>query len=286
EIIEMGAVSGALATAATHTSAGVPANCNAIVAAWDGGAWSANPNANVETPNGGQFGSAVIVSGDWGRTLSYNADAIDGFFTVAGSTLHRAPGDVNPSLADADNGGGVATARIFSNGALYQIDYDALVVDAVSAVLNSRYIYNEYFLHPALGASSEWVVTFPTKRQHVFTAASSFVLPFTRVFGPTGSCHAYDIKYWDREERTTTTRLIPSPPPPVSGFGLCFEANVVAFGQVLTATTPTAILAAVPSLGAVGLTPFAFNEGWARLEFDDPNTAGFQYWLPAPLGGN
>ena len=70
----------------------------------------------------------------------------------------------------------------------------------------------------------------------------------------------------------------------MSGFGLCFEANVIAFGQALGASTPTNILAAVPALGAVGLTPFQFNEGWARLELDDPNAAGFQYWLPAPSG--
>lgn len=285
EIIEMGVVTGALAAAATHTSGGTPANCNALVNAWDGGAWFADPNANIETPNGGLFGSAVIVSGEWGRTLSYNADAIDGFFTVPGANLHFNPGDVNPTLAQTDNGSGVATARIFSNGSLYQIDYPATFVDAVSAVLTSRYIYNEYFISPALAASSEWVVTFPTKRQHVAedegAARSSFRLPFTNKFTRTGSCHAYDIRYWDREERTTTTRLIPSPPPPVSGFGLCFEANVIAFGQELGSSTPTNILSAVPALGAVGLTPFAFNEGWARLELDDPNVAGFQYWLPA-----
>jgi len=284
EIIEMGVVTGALATAATHTSAGVPANCNALVAAWDGGAWSANPGTNIETPNGGLFGSAVIVSGEWGRTLSYNADAIDGFYTIPGGHLHFLPGDVGPTLAEAANTLTTATARIFSNGSLYQIDYDAGVVDSVSAVLASRYIYNEYFISPALAASSEWVVTFPTKRLHVFTLQSSYRLPFTAAFGTRGSCHAYDIKYWDREERTTTTRLIPSPPPPVAGFGLCFEANVIAFGQELGASTPTNILSAVPALGAVGLTPFAFNEGWARMELDDPNTAGFQYWLPAADG--
>lgn len=285
EIIEMGNVTGALAAAATHNSGGTPANCNALVSAWDGGAWFADPNASIETPNGGLFGSAVIVSGEWGRTLSYNADAIDGFFTVPGANLHFPPGDVNPTLAQADNGG-VATARIFSNGALYQIDYTATRVDAVSAVLTSRYIYNEFFISPALAASSEWVVTFPTKRQHIHTGSASYPLPFTAPLTRSGSCHAYDIRYWDREERTTTTRLIPSPPPPVSGFGLCYEANVVAFGQELGASTPTNILAATPALGAMGLTPFAFNEGWARIEFDDPNVAGFQYWLPAPLGGD
>ncbi|MFA7667345.1 MAG: hypothetical protein WCY32_14645, partial [Burkholderiaceae bacterium] len=288
EIIEMGVVTGALATAATHTAAGVPANCNALVTAWDNGVWATvSWGENITTPNGGLFGSAVIVSGEWGRTLSYNADAIDGYYTVPGGNLHFPPGDVSPTLGYADNGG-AATARIFSNGSLYQINYPANVVDAVSAVLTSRYIYNEYFLDPALGASSEWVVTFPTKRLHVAedegASLSSFRLPFTAKFGSRGSCHAYDIKYWDREERSTTTRLIPSPPPPVSGFGLCFEANVIAFGQELGASTPTNILSAVPALGAVGLTPFQFNEGWARLEFDDPNAGGFQYWLPAPDG--
>lgn len=285
EVIEMGVVVDPFLRAAATHIAGVPADCGELVAAWSGGGqWLVDPNDGVETPRGGLFGSAVIVSGEWGRTLSYNADAIDGFFTVAGDTLHRTPGDVLPALSDANNGGGIATARVFSNGSLYEIDYASGVADAVSAVLTSRYIYNEYFLNPALGASSEWVVTFPTKRLHVFKNLATFRAPFIPPFGTTGSCHAYGVKYWDREERTTTTGLVPSPPPPTVGFGLCYEANVVAFGQSLSATTATKILSATPAFGAVGLTPFAFNEGWARMEFDDPNNAGYQYWLPAPAG--
>lgn len=289
EAIEMGVVVDPnLAWAATHT-AGVPNNCGALIAAWEGGgvwgggAWS----YGMETPSGGLFGAGTIISADWGRALSYNADAIDGFFTDAPNNLHYPPGDVRPTLAQPDNGGGNAVARIFSNGNLYQITYPASVVDATSAVLTSRYIYNEYYLATSVGANSEWVVTFPTKRQHVQGNAfrASYRLPFTKAFDSAASCHPYDIRYWDREERTTTRLLIPSPPPPTAGFGLCYEANVIGFNQDLGSSgSETTILGASSAVGGTGLSPFTFSEGWARIEFDNPGVPGFQYWLPAADG--
>ena len=65
--------------------------------------------------------------------------------------------------------------RASSNGAVSD-RLRWLVVDAVSAVLNSRCIYNEYFL------TRRWVfvrvgATFPTKRQHVFTLLRAVLLP-------------------------------------------------------------------------------------------------------------
>lgn len=288
EMIEMGVVADPyLAAMATHV-AGVPRDCDELVAAWDGGDWSATNGAyGMETPSGGLFGAGTIISADWGRALAYNADAIDAFYTRDGGNLHYPPGDVKPTLGQADNGGGLATARIFSNGNLYQIDYPSNKVDAVSAVLTSRYIYNEYYLESVVAAESEWVVTFPTKRQHVQANArqSVYVLPFTKSFDSAASCHAYDIKYWDREERTTNRLLIPSPPPPTQGFGLCYEANVIGFNQDLSAGgTATAILGATSALGGLGLSPFTFESGWARIEFDNPSAGGFQYWLPSDDG--
>lgn len=286
EVIEMGnVVDPSLAAAATHVN-GVPANCGALESAWDGGVWASNPGYGIETPSGGLFGAGTIVSADWGRALAYNADAIDAFYTNPGGHLHFPPGDVLPNLARANNGGGNANARIFSNGNLYQITYPAGRVDAVSAVLTSRYIYNEYFLPTSLSANSEWVVTFPTKRNHVHSLAfeASYRLPFTAAFGSQASCHALAIKYWDREERSTTRILIPSPPPPTQGFGLCYEANVIGFNQSISGSTATAILGAAANVGGSGLSPFSFDAGWARIEFDNPSVAGFQYWLPAADG--
>lgn len=286
EVIEMGVVADTrLAGAATHSN-GKPKDCSALSAAWEGGGlWDGNVHAGMEPPSGGLFGGATIVSAEYGRTLSYNADAIDGFFANQGAaTLHYHPGSVLPSLENAATGVGIATARIFSNGELYEIDYSK-GIDAVSAVFQSRYIYNEFNLNPNLAAASEWVITFPTKRHYVYNKSPA-LLPFTETFprvatpGFRGSCHEYDIKYWDREERTTSQRLVVSPPPLVAGFSLCWESNVLAFGQNLTGDKPTRILGTTPTFGANGLSGFQFEEGWARLEFDR-RAGGFQYWLPS-----
>ena len=287
EVIEMGVVVDPdLAAAATHTAGGSPLDCGALQAAWEMAPWAANPHAGMEAPSGGLFGGATIISGEYGRTLSYNADAIDGFFRGQANTLHTNPGSVFPNLGfAATEVTGEAVARVFSNGDLYEIPYTD-GIDAVSAVFQSRYIYNEFNLNAGLNAASEWVITFPTKRAYVYGGAA---LPFTTAFpvasNPnfTGSCHSYRINYWNREERTTSQGLTVSPPAPTQGFGLCWEANVLAFGQTLTTTTPTRILGTTPVFGANGLSGFAFQEGWARIEFDAP-AAGFQYWLPSDDG--
>lgn len=279
EIIEMGnVVNPGLAAAATHVG-GVPPNCGALQTAWESGIWSVDRHAGMESPSGGLFGGAVIVSAEYGRTLSYNAEAIDGFYTDA-NTLHTNPGSTLPTLAQAAQAGGGATARLFHNGNYYSIPYTR-GIDAVSAVFMSRFIYNEYNLNQGLDAASEWVITFPTKRSYVHPDPT-VALPFTKTFDENGSCHAYQIRYWDREERTTTRGLTVSPPAPTSGFALCWEANVLAFGQTLAAATPTRILGATPTFGAYGLSGFEFDEGWARIEFDAP-AAGFQYYLPDDL---
>lgn len=314
EIIEMGVIDNSqtvpastggmigLAAAATHAG-GVPRDCAALERAWNGGVWggfgSGATTVATSTPSGGLFGSGVIVSAEFGRTLSYNADAIDAFYTIADSTLHYPPGDIRPSLAEAASADAVAPniarANVFNRGQLHTIDYEA-GIDGVSAVLMADAIYNEYNLNEGLDAASEWVITFPTKRTYVHrNPGTPADQPFTSIF-PTyatsaahranfqGSCHVYGVSYWDREERTTTRQLGVSPPRATPGFQLCWEANVLAFGQVIDANTPTRILGATSTYGGGGLDNFQFEEGWARIQFDSPAT-GFQYYLPGGSNG-
>ena len=55
-------------------------------------------------------------------------------------------------------------------------------VDAVSAALMVHALYNEYSREPSIGATSEWVVTFPTKRFYVddVTYGGTAILPPVR----------------------------------------------------------------------------------------------------------
>jgi hypothetical protein len=264
-----GATTFAPSTWATHVTGGSPANCAALSQAWTGplpasgnrGRWIAAPGRAVDAPSGGLFGGGVIVDVQQGRALSYNADAVDGFFGIGGlvadadgsqADLHFRPGSINPNLTFARTGlnaGGneVAVANIFASGSVVTAEFDADSVDAVSAALMARYIFNEFNLEAAAQAASEWVVTFPTKRLHTYqqltyTAATCGrsdanvatrpdVRPFTDrdefgepvaqrdlyPFDSFGSCETYTFRRWDREEGPyTVTPTTPEEPPIIS----------------------------------------------------------------------
>lgn len=173
EIIEMGTVNNTTRNslrAITHAN-GVPNNCQQVVNAWIGapaGYWKADPSVDIGTPTGGLFGSALIVDLSSGVSSGYSADAIDGF--IDAGNLHGEPGDVNPSLADVQPLSGTATAYIFDNGQLVTATYGAAPtrkIDAVSAVFMQDNIFNEYVLGGDAAATTDWVVTFPTKRFYV-----------------------------------------------------------------------------------------------------------------------
>jgi hypothetical protein len=286
----------------------VPNNCAALEAAWfrnPDGAWIVDSGRAVNSPTGGLFGGATIVDVDFGRALTYNAEAIDGFWRNTGLALeangterdlHFEPGDTRPNLGQArTNADGSATAIIFDNGAIVSATFiDGL--DAVSAALMHRYIYNEYNMDATLDAASEWVVTFPTKRLHTLDNTGGDVRPFSdnvnadgavdtrnQPYDRHGMCETYRFSRWDREEFVPGVGaqppiVSPSPPGQAAIFPqLCWEANVIAFNQTLTPTTPTAVLGAMPIQGAHGLNinsgTNVFSTGWARIEFNDPQAA-------------
>lgn len=305
-----------------------PLNCAAIDAAFSipGGRWltpaqggpaNGGPGNAVNAPSGGLFGGAVIVDVVFGRALSYNADAIAGFYNPVGLVepasyfapgtvdLHTFPGSIRPSLVDArTEADGSATARIFEpSGVVVSANFQGGTsgVDAVSAAIMSRFIYNEFNLEAGLQAATEWVVTFPTKRSHTYGRTGLDVRPFTdnvntngeapgsTPFDLFGLCEVYNFSVWDREESPGTVSSTPiiSPPPPAGVQALpllCWESNIIAFNQTLGVETPTAIFGAQPKQGAHGLAlpdsrlrsgPF----GWARIEFNDPRTGGFDNYL-------
>jgi hypothetical protein len=313
EVIEMGVLfdegttsaSFRPATWATHGSSGVPSNCAGLVSAWDSsGTWQSIDPSNevgprgVNSPTGGLFGSGVIVDVDFGRALTYNAVAIDGFWrntglAVAAATaggeadLHFRPGSTFPSLefarTEADD---TATANIFANGSVVSLNYNA-GLNAVSAVLMSEGIFNEFNIEQGFLGASEWVVTFPTKRAHTYfpaTLAGQAQRPFTDaadseassslrdglLFDTYGICETINTLFFDREERTRApTGSDFSPPRPGQARdALCWEANVVAFNQTVTADGPTAVLGTAGKQGAQGINVGTFTSGWVRMDFN------------------
>lgn len=178
EIIEMGRLTGEFAAAVTRTEAGIPANCQRLVDAWyrgspgqANGVWIDHPDEGLLPPNGGLYGGAEIVDVANGTNLSYSAEAVDGFYTLASGSLHQDPYSIEPHLGSARmSDDGTVSAYVIDDGELIRLDFDESMSDApglkaMSAVLMREWIYNEFDSNP--GFTNEWVLTFPTRRLHL-----------------------------------------------------------------------------------------------------------------------
>ena len=298
EIIEMGVLTagGTFANAAKHNPQGVPANCAVLDSAWSPGGtgtWLTNSSTQIEPPSGGLFGGAEIVNPANGTNISYNADAIEGFFISTTANLHTNPGSVLPSLAQAQTSdAGDATAIVFNNGTLTQFPFTGTGAGlrAVSAVFMHNEIYNEFASRTSsnLSVQSEWVVTFPTKRLHIRQAQPArlpFRTPYNIAAG--GACEIVQITFWNREESAVApggTGFSPPPPGQTSANPqLCFEAQVVTFNQTnigdyLTSGNRSGVLG---SYYARNIATGNALEGWARIRLGDQDAASFtQNFLP------
>ncbi|MBT8051468.1 MAG: hypothetical protein KJO70_09755 [Gammaproteobacteria bacterium] len=187
EMIEMGTLvddgTYDFATAVTHGSDRMPADCAALTTAWTevvndlegSGIWVQESQDDVGLPDqaetgtsrnsGGLFGGAAIVNADNGTMFSYDAKAIQGF-NKGDTGLHFRPGTIYPSLESGDE----LTAYVFFGVPQNQavpVTYSDYSVDAVSAVFMHDFIMNEYVVAPSLNAGTEWVINFPTKNFYV-----------------------------------------------------------------------------------------------------------------------
>tara|TARA_R110002110_G_scaffold245617_3_gene462007 strand:- start:54391 stop:55800 length:1410 start_codon:yes stop_codon:yes gene_type:complete len=263
EIIEMGVLD--LATdeaAATHVS-GVPFDCSTLVGHWSaGGKWTADRNQDMSVPSGGLYGYGVLINVDEGTNATYSAVALDDFVSTnldPGSVpIHFAPGTVDPGLVDA-----TPVAQVLDSSAGFTTVTSSFAegIDAVSAVLMHSAIMNDYVLEPTINAGTDWVVTFPTKKNYVNGVVDA-IPPFTEEWDPltATACEAMAITYYDREERTITPDPLdfsPAPPGPAA-FALCREANVLTFNDsnVLTGSSRVNQNLNVD-----------YNNGWLELGF-------------------
>ncbi len=241
DVIEMGEIiDGGHGTlgAITHSN-GVPANCSQLSSAWAaGGYWAADPTVDLAPPSGGLYGAESIVDVLQGTVFMVDAAALDGF---SASIQHTQPGTGSPALDSANDGAGSsgATAFVPLGNKLLQLHYDR-PVDAVSALLMTDTLYNEYEVNPAYGAQTDWVVTFPTKHFYVDEMFNPNIKaldnpPFDMAFGSDGLKRAFN-PFWagmfDREESSSFVGELCGVPPaggPVAGVD--FETNVLTFGS-------------------------------------------------------
>ncbi len=284
EMIEMAEINNDTAndsaSAATHTG-GIPNNCQQLNAAWGQRTpgvplaseyWVADPNVDTDPPAGGLFGSASIINGGEGTQVSFDADAINAFFETV---THTNPGSTQPSLSNADfdsDADGFVNSIVFdpATGLAVSSDWDR-GIDAVSAVYMHNEIYNEYALDSSLDASTEWVITFPTKNAYVdeVIVGMNARAPFTDIFSEEdaagdGACEIFDFQIYNREEEQPFIGgggFSPPAPGGATGGQLCFEVNTVKFDDGLGGGS--GIFASLIESTFSGV----FENGWVSIDF-------------------
>lgn len=314
EVIEMGqldpaatialdtATTGAIRAAAaiTHDSDGVPANCALLTSAWSitegtSGKWRAEADAGTTTTakgkglsemlsswsGGGLYGYATVINVPQGASFGQDAVAIAELAAedATGSAMHYKPGDQEPNFADPAID---VDSVVFYDGAAVAFDmsaeYPAGVrqLQAVNSLLMSDKVHNDYVTDPVIAATTDWVLTFPTKKFHIEPAdpIEPFSSNWDLVGYGNGSCEPVSLGVVDREESTPPVTppgsdgpdFSPGPPlgaPPPAGnddVPLCYETTVLQFADSTAAGTNSL---------AIGVDDYLEeSDGWATVSFD------------------
>lgn len=218
EIIEMGVVvkNSAAAKAATHGADGIPENCFQLLSNWNpGGVWDANPDVDMRPPTGGMSAEANIINVSDGVEYSEAVTILDNFYSGPGS-LHSAPGAGLPSLSMAQP----LISRVITDQDQVVTSQWPTGTDAVSAILMSGSIMNNYSINPNVNAETSLVLTFPTK--HFYNSQIPVQQPFSAIFDQNGACEPVMVSAWNREQKALGTGVL----------GLCYQANVINFESV------------------------------------------------------
>ena len=278
------------AAAITHDGDGVPANCEVLVRAWSrtggvDGVWLAESRTTGLTgdseflPNwmgGGLYGYATVINVPQGTAFGYDAVAIAGHVSAgsSGSDMHYKPGDIRPNFGD---GALDTVATVPINGTAVNLDFDGDYlseaterIQALNATIMASEVYNDYVTDPMIAATTDWLLTFPTKAFHV--NGTEPIEPFSALWTGQTACEPAALSLVNREESTATNlpdEEIPdfSPAPPIApgpesanqDVPLCYEATVVQFAKEA---------AAGASAITVGVNAFLdAHDGWATLNF-------------------
>jgi len=253
-----------VAVAAKHTTAGVPASCSTVEAAFaNPGSVSGATEFNLSLNNGATIGSgsntiaANMLTGKYdltnvglGQSGAGRAVAIANFGapgsggSVFGNTnmWSQSPGDWDhPTLAEGNAG-----------------------LSALNTALNKTALINEWVLNPNLGELSEWTVTFPTKKLYVdaitpinaLTTQAPKLTPFGSTATP--NCVTVTPSIFNREEK----QLVGASP---GTSALCNEANVIAFknGPVNSSSVLGSAVAVTVDTTLLGTT--GVLAGWMGL---------------------
>jgi hypothetical protein len=234
EIIEMGVITApAVLGYVKHNGPGIPANCAALDALDPGpGAVSTAFSGFLSPPGGGLTGRASIINSENGANFTYQATALEAWsnvvqYTGVGSAMPKL-GSASPAVSTTLLPSGDAHRAVWSNGR-----------DAVSAVLMRTSMINEFILDSGTFSSTDWVITFPTKRE--YRVDGGITAPFSRrseLPPSTGNCDEASNDHISAFNRSTTTYTPPGAvivPPNFQSPGdakpsySCWTSNTIPF---------------------------------------------------------
>jgi hypothetical protein len=223
------------------------------------GVTDANGSTYALPPQGGLSGGATLVNVLTGDAFTEDATALTQF-TDTGSYSNTGVAtpdftDTFPTVGAAVNGLGQIVSGTF--GGL------TAPIKAATAALQRTSVINEFVLDKSTLSGTDWVITFPTKHNHL----GGTLPPFQSGLGAKGSCDDIGIAVYNREEgppgSTPGTDFSPLPPGQ-TGPALCWESNILTFNNsnVLGSANSYNIALKAPDW------PDAVDKhGWMKLTF-------------------
>ena len=308
EAIEMGTIKAGSPTYTFVTAVeGEPASCGALVGNWTGNYWSIDPKRDLANPTGGVSGSEAIVNPAAGTMFSMSAVALEEFRvdpldkprgTSSSLVLHTTANDTHPSLADAltDPAANKTRADLIADGRPLTATYPAATqgIDAVSAVLMASSISSDFDITAAAGATTSFVLAYPTRRYYADTAIAGNIAvpPFTAVIPHTIAANErrlVDYNALNRESQIATSLQPPDGcgfvcPTDRSVFETATAEEVISVKNAADPLIGSAVQGhlGIDTLFANGVVDLVFVENTTALT--RPSAEGYQF-AGAPVIG-
>ncbi len=278
EVIEMGVLTGDSAASTLMDHDDPQLNCQRLQNAWsqssENNYWFNDSQVDMLPPSGGISGHLILVDVVEGISISQDPTVLEDF---SEDILHFNSGDDSPSLANSKT-----TSNIEQNGGSITLEWPT-GFEAVTSVLMTSTLSNEYALDQGVNAKTDWIITLPTKHYHLdeqYTSEESIpVDPFSMITGSeeTG-CQSYGVAgLFNRESDTPGAGSLPPPPgglPPMPEQSIpafCYAANNLHITQESDQTTPVGIFGSnFPAADLQGnqedlVVPY--RNGWFELDF-------------------
>jgi len=278
EILEMGILTGATATAVTHNAAGIPNNCGVVQAA----GFTGTP-VDIGNPQGGLMGTGTLINVNSGRDAGYKADALDAwrsvFFYTDSGALQPGLFDATPTQSLVIRSGDLDATGASTLITAYRSDFVAAGIApagarAVASVFMHSAVMNEYVLDNASASMTDWVVTQPIKRSFVDDVTAT--PPYSNLLTASGACELISFTFFNREEASAVAAGSDFSPLPPQGAAnsMCWESTVLSIRNPGAphnpADTTVSTVLGSRNLTNVNVTS-GFQNGWGILSFTSPN---------------